>query len=153
MVTLAMTEAAVVSRCCSTVSSPRLMSPMRLRLGRSWARVAVTVSRAESSVKTAATTLGFLIAASDSASSRVAGRIGRSLVGVSTGGAWPTARTYSARLVCTAPPGCLARRGGGGKPRLGLRHVGPGRRADAEFVIGRLELAAQHLLVVDVELH
>ena len=152
MVTRNTTEPVVVSRPLVIVSCARLTSATRLRLGRSCARVATTVERAESSVKSAAM------------HGRVLGRGERQrlVARQRQHGTELRLRQVLRRMADEAPEiravarerafGLLAARARRGEPRLGLRHVGAGQGADAELVLGRLELAPQHLLVVDVEI-
>ncbi len=129
----------------------RLRPPTSEICGNSWPRTTSMLSRAASSAKVAEITLKLLFAARLSASSRVAGSAGRSRGNTNLPGGWPTARTYSARLISSVPcgdEGALGLR----QRRLGLRHVGAGDLADTEAVLGRFELLAQNLHVVAVDL-
>ena len=120
--------------------------------GNSWPRTTSILSRAASSANVAEITLKLLFAARLSASSRVAGSAGRSRGNISLPGRmadgpdiFGPAYLEGALL---GDQGALGLRQRG----LGLRHVGAGDFADAETVLGRLELLAQDLDVVAVDL-
>ena len=121
--------------------------------GSSWPRTTSILSRAASSAKFAEMTLKLLLAARLSASSRVAGSAGRSRGSISRPGRMADGTdifgpAVSRALPCwvtNVPWACASE-------DFGLRHIGAGHFADPKTVLRRLELLAQHLDVVAVDL-
>ena len=119
--------------------------------GSSWLLTTSILSRAASCAKFAEITLKLLFAASACASSRVAGKAGRSRGNSNTPGAWPMVRTYSARLCASVPSAEVRVPTACANEDFGLCNIGSGDFADPKAILRRLELLAQNLNVVAVD--